>query len=88
MTVERMDGELSRFNVSIKTDAKTLELSRANDGRAESHFTFQQPGPDRLTLAGAMEGHKVRMQLQLVDLNNFPLVSRGFHWVQEYPFNR
>jgi hypothetical protein len=31
---------------------------------------------------------KVHMQLQLVDRKTFLLVNRGFHWVQEYPFNR
>jgi hypothetical protein len=28
------------------------------------------------------------MQLQLVDLTKFLLINRGFHWIQEYPFNR
>jgi hypothetical protein len=28
------------------------------------------------------------MQLRLVDRSKFMVVSRGFHWVQEYPFNR
>jgi hypothetical protein len=39
-------------------------------------------------LDGTMEGHKMRMLLQLVDREKFLLVSRGFHWIQEYPFNR
>jgi hypothetical protein len=36
---------------------------------------------------GNMDGHRIHMQLQLVDLNKFLLVSRGFRWIQEYPFN-
>jgi hypothetical protein len=35
-----------------------------------------------------MEGHQVHMRLQLFDRQKFELVSRGFHWIQEYPFNR
>jgi hypothetical protein len=41
-----------------------------------------------LILDGNMDSHKMHMQLELVDLNKFLLVSRGFHWIQEYPFNR
>ena len=41
----------------------------------------------QLTLDGNMDGHKVHMPLNLVDRRKFLLVSRGFHWVQEYPFN-
>ena len=33
------------------------------------------------------ESH-AQMQLQLFDRNKLLLVSRGFHWIQEYPFNR
>jgi hypothetical protein len=43
---------------------------------------------NQLTLDGDMDKHKVHMQLQLVDRKTFLLVNRGFHWVQEYPFNR
>jgi hypothetical protein len=49
---------------------------------------FQRPTPDKLNLDGEMDGHKVRMQLGLVDDKKMLLVSRGFRWVQETPFNR
>ena len=41
-----------------------------------------------MIFAGDMDSHKVKVELQLVDRKKFLLVSRGFHWVQEYPFNR
>jgi len=41
-----------------------------------------------LVLDGDMDRHKVHMQLKLLDRNKFLLVSRGFHWIQEIPFNR
>jgi hypothetical protein len=87
MTVQRMNGEFAHYNVSFKMDAKTLELTR-NGKSAKSNLTFQQPSPGQLAFDGTLEGHKVHMQLQVVDSNQFLLVNRGFHWVQEYPFNR
>jgi hypothetical protein len=38
-------------------------------------------------LDGTMDGHTVHMGLRRTD-TSFLLVTRGFHWVQEYPFNR
>jgi hypothetical protein len=35
-----------------------------------------------------MDSHQIHMQLQLVDRSNYVLVSGGFHWISEYPFNR
>ena len=39
-------------------------------------------------LDGNMNGHQLQMQLQLFDREKLLLVSRGFHWIQERPFNR
>jgi hypothetical protein len=88
MTVERMNGEFTGYKISLKVDAKTLELSRSNGKNSKSDLTFQLPAPGRLVLNGMLDGHKVRMQLEVMDRNQFLLVNRGFHWVQEYPFNR
>jgi hypothetical protein len=30
----------------------------------------------------------VRMELRRLDETKFLFASRGFHWIQEYPFNR
>ena len=35
-----------------------------------------------------IDGHKTHIQLRLRDRNKFLLVNRGFHWIQEYPYNR
>jgi hypothetical protein len=67
---------------------KTLTLTRATDKNWKAAFSFERPAPDRLILDGAMDSHKTRLQLKLVDRNSFLLVSRGFHWISEVPFNR
>jgi len=50
-------------------------------------FVFERPSPDRMTLEGFMDGKPVRMRLALFPRERF-LPSRGFSWVQEYPYNR
>jgi hypothetical protein len=35
-----------------------------------------------------MRGRKVHMLLERVDTNTFSLINRGFHWVQQAPYNR
>jgi len=88
MTVQRMNGEFAHYTVSLKMDARILELTRDNDKNWKSNLTFQQPSPGQLALDGTLEGHRVHMQLQVMDPSQFVLLNRGFHWVQEYPFNR
>jgi len=85
---QRMDDSFAAFGASIDVHAKTLTLTKRRDAKWKAHFTFLRAGQNRVTLDGDMDGHPVLMQLALMDRNKFLLVSRGFHWIQEYPFNR
>jgi hypothetical protein len=38
-------------------------------------------------LDGTVNGHKQHIELRLMDYTKFPVTSRGFHWIQDYPFN-
>ena len=88
MTFQRMDDSFASYGAAIDAGAKTLALTKPGDKNWKANFTFQRVARDRLTLDGNMDSHKVHMQLQLVDRNKFLLVNRGFHWIEEYPFNR
>ena len=83
---QRMNDTFAMFGAKIDLAAKQITVTSQRD-RGGS-FTFEQPLADRLVLDGELNGHKMRMELQLFDRNNFLLVNRGFNWVQEYPFNR
>jgi hypothetical protein len=88
MAFQRMDETLVPFGDTINTNDNSLTLTKFIDKNWKGNFTFQRPAPDQLILDGQMDNHKMHMQLHLVDRNKFLLVNRGFHWIQEYPFNR
>jgi uncharacterized membrane protein YphA (DoxX/SURF4 family) len=85
---QRMDDTFARYGATINGGEKTIALTKGDDKNWKANFTFQRVGENELILDGNMDSHKIHMQLQLVDRNKFVLVSRGFHWIQEYPFNR
>ena len=88
MAFQRMDDSLARYGSSVNAKDKTLALTKDDDKNWKATFIFQRPTSDQLIIDGDMDSHKLHMQLQLLDRKNFLLVSRGFHWIQEYPFNR
>lgn len=85
---QKMDESLARYGAAIDTKDNTLKLTKNDDPNWKASFAYTRSAPDRLLLDGEIDGHKERMELQLVDRSKFLLVSRGFHWIQEYPFNR
>jgi hypothetical protein len=85
---QRMNDSSAFFLAEIDTAAKAIRLKRNSDGAWDARLSFEQPERNRLVLDGMMDGHAIRLQMTLFDRNSFLLVNRGFHWVQEYPFNR
>jgi hypothetical protein len=88
MTFQRMDGSTAGYGTDFKAHPKTVALTKYDDKKWKGGFTFEEKVPDQLTLDGNMGGHKINMRLKLVASDKFQLVSRRFHWTQEYPFNR
>jgi uncharacterized membrane protein YphA (DoxX/SURF4 family) len=87
MTFQRMDDSFLPYGAKIDIAAKTVAVTTGPKAQP-SIFKFVQPDPQRLILDGALGGHTIHMEARLVDHRKFPLLSRGFNWIQEFPFNR
>jgi uncharacterized membrane protein YphA (DoxX/SURF4 family) len=88
VTFQRMNDSFTGYGTSFNVNDQTVVLTKNGDKNWKASFKYQRLAPDRWALDGKMGGHDVHMELQLVDRNKFMLVSRGFHWIQEYPYNR
>ena len=84
--------ERLRSSSSARRSTRRRERSRPRSPAEvceERRCVFSAPAPDRLTLDGEMSHHAIHMELRLArSRDSFLLVNRGFHWIQEYPFNR
>ncbi len=88
MGFQRMDDTFALYTTELDQSRKALKLSRRGDKGWSATWSFEQPDATRLILEGEMHGHHLHMQLHRADEKKFLLLNRGFHWVQEYPFNR
>jgi hypothetical protein len=86
--IQLMDDSRTGYNATVDLRANTLTLNDRKNKDWKATFSFTRPAPDRLVLDGTMNGQKATLQLTRLDHTKFLLVSRGFHWIQDYPFNR
>lgn len=82
----RMDDTFLQLTAKLDPAAKTIALTRGKD--AAGQLSFEQPAPDHTVFDGTIDGHKLHLQTQLFDHTKMLLLTRGFNWVQEFPFNR
>ena len=89
MSFQLMNDTVSGFGCAIDMTANTLTLSKgAADKDWKATFAIAQPDVGTMRLDGTMDGHHVQATLHRVDHTRFMLLSRGFHWISEAPFNR
>lgn len=85
--VKIMNDSLKRFNFEVDTVAKQVQLYQNNDTLNRSTFTYKVDSSE-LVLNGVWNKDTLYMKFRKYDINKFRLVSRGFNWINEYPYNR
>lgn len=88
VAVQLMSDTRQRYRLELDQAKKRLTLSKRDDPKNRSLLTYSRPEPKLLILEGTVDGHKIRARLHRIDESRFLLVSRGFNWINEYPFNR
>jgi hypothetical protein len=86
ISIQLMDG--SRSDYGLRVGQRRLTLTKFDDPTWRLTFTYKETQPGLLTFAGTMDGRKARLTLRREDESSYWLVSRGFHWINETPFNR
>ncbi|MEV3905078.1 DoxX family protein [Mycobacterium sp. NPDC050551] len=98
VTVQHMDDSFEVFGGTI--DARThfidltnrIELGSYEETPATIRLTYWWPdagSTDRIVIDGEdFAGHRIHAWFTRMDPATFPLVDRGFNWVQEQPYNR
>jgi hypothetical protein len=87
-TIQPMNENLRRFLVKTDEAARTLTFTRRAEPTPPWKLSYTQPAPDELTLEGVFDGRKVVARLRRLDPKSFLLLGRGFHWINEFPYNR
>jgi hypothetical protein len=88
VTFQFMNDRLATLGSVVDLPGHALTLKAGSGDSPKARFVVDQPAPDQLVLDGTMDGHQLHARMTLFDRSRFLLVSRGFNWVQEYPFNR
>lgn len=73
-----------------KTDAAKgiITITSYRNRRGSGTLRFISNPPNSLRLSGRLGNQRVLATLRREDTSKLLLLNRGFHWINEYPFNR
>jgi hypothetical protein len=67
---------------------RTIVFAKRENPDWKTALTYRRPRRDLLLLEGPWDGKRLQARLRLTEPPEFLLVTRGFHWINERPFNR
>lgn len=88
MSIQLMSDQRRRFGSKFDEAHHTLLLTKRDDPQFRASFHYRRVDPRTLDLIGTMNGEQIHAVMHLADTKDFTLLSRGFHWINEFPYNR
>lgn len=86
--IKGMNDTLKSYVFRPDTATKKIIMFPRADSSVKNQFAYYFPDKDHLEMRGSWKGDSLYVRLKVYDLNKFLLVNRGYHWINEYPFNR
>jgi len=87
-TVKKMNDSTQNYTFREDIKAHTIIMFTDADTSAKYNFTYSEPAKDSLMLKGKLGLDSIKISMKKFDMKNFKLINRGFHWVNEFPYNK
>jgi hypothetical protein len=87
VTLRKMSGEGLRYILALDLAKRKFTLHKFEDPNWKADLAIDQQEPDLIVLDGQMDGHKIQAKMRRQPERTYPILNRGFHWINEYPFS-
>jgi hypothetical protein len=88
MSIQVMSDKRTSYGITLREVQKAFTLRRRLEPALRASFTYQRPDARTLIVDGTMNGDRIHAVTHLEPETGFLLNTRGFHWINETPFNR
>lgn len=88
VSIKYMNDQLERIGFRPDTLAQTITVFTLADTARKSLLHYTQSTSENFVFRGRWRDDSVHIYLKRFDPNDFLLLNRGYHWINERPFNR
>ena len=85
--VKMINDSINYYSFKLDSNLTKVSIRKRNDTTVTNNFTIQKKD-SLLTLSGILDSDTLLIKCKSRDLSKIRLINRGFHWVNEYPYNR
>jgi uncharacterized membrane protein YphA (DoxX/SURF4 family) len=81
-------GPLVQWKCDQSKEKKVLMLASMKDPNVKPELKFEEAGDGKFRVSGDLNGTPLDLLIRRAALKDGELLTRGFHWVSEFPYNR
>lgn len=85
--IKTLNDSVKKYVFEVDTLKSKIKFYKINDTITQYNFSFKYKKP-ALTLTGKIKKDSIKMEFSQFDESKMLLNSRGFHWINEYPYNK
>jgi hypothetical protein len=86
--VRNMDDSKRFLRATVNEETKAITFTAPQGQGTPQTLACAKPDDEHLVLEGKLGDDALVVKLKKLPLPQFQLVTRGFHWIQEFPYNR
>jgi hypothetical protein len=87
MSIQLMDDRRHRYGITLE-GARSFSVRKRDAPSFRGSFTYTRPDAGTLIVDGVMESERIHAVTHREPDAEYLLTTRGFHWINETPFNR
>ena len=87
VTIPHGSSWTSPANATPFFSTSRLIVMRRTGPPWSARLDYDLPQPDTLVLSGKVEGQQIVGKFKKLPEKKYELTTRGFHWIQERPYN-
>jgi hypothetical protein len=88
LVIQLTSDARERYQLELDAEANKLRLRKRSDPQWRAELSYERSGEEQLLLTGSFGTETIRARLRRVPTAQYSLVSRGFHWINEFSNNR
>ncbi len=86
--IKKMNDSIDIYHFKVDSTKNYISIYKKDKTEAINNFSFEQKDNLYLKIKGLLDQDSLKVHLKAKDLKDFTLINRGFHWVNESPYNK
>lgn len=86
--IQYNNGSKGVFRLQEDPGQRILHIFRASDQKIAYSLAYDFADSTNLRFNGLINGDSIFISMHKKKISDFPLMNRGFNWINEYPYNR